>query len=462
MSGELDRRGFLRLSSGALVVSAAGTARAEAPAKKRKPDKAPPSERVRLGLIGVAGRGTSLLGSFKPLRDVDIVGVADVYEPHRGKAAKAVGETCQAYEDYRKLLDRKDVDGVVIATPTHWHGPIAIAACLADKDVYVEKPMTYNVHESLLLRKVAAERKRVTQVGTQIHAGANYKRIVEIVRSGILGKITHVRGWMVCNESPSGIGKPADSGPLSGLNWDFWLGSAPVSPFNINKFQKGWFRYFWDYGGGWMTAMAPHLIDLWFYALKDLVAPTGVAASGGRWAVDDNAETPDSQYVLYDFPGMTVMWSHSSANSYGYEFQSGAPTPTTRSKPDKTAVVPCSMKRRIGVVFQGTSGTLAANYGQHGLWTEGDRITDEDLKDVPSPPAHDHYDEFVQCIKTRKQPSCNVAYHHKVNLVCHLANIALRANRKIRWDSRAETIVGDAEAARMMTRDYRRPYTLPV
>jgi len=462
MNGDLDRRDFIRLSSGALVVSAGGAMGAERPASRPKPSKAPPSDRVRLASIGVAGRGTALLNSFKGLRDAEIVAAVDVYKPHRERAAKRAGENCQAYEDYREVLDRKDVDGVVIATPTHWHGPIALAACLADKDVYVEKPMTYNVRESLLLRKVAGERKRVTQVGTQIHAGANYKRVVELVRAGVLGKITHVRGWMVCNEAPDGIGKPADVEPLPGLNWDSWLGPAPVSPFNINKFRTGWFRYFWDYGGGWITAMAPHLIDLWFYALPDLTAPTGVAASGGRWVVDDNAETPDSQYVLYDFPGMTVMWSHSSANSYGYELQTGAPTPTTRSKPNKTAIVPCPMKRRIGVAFQGTHGTLAADYSKHGIWTEGGRIEDANLKDVPSPPAHNHYDEFVQCIKTRETPRCNVAYHHKVNLVCHLGNIALRVNRKIRWDDEAETLVGDAEAARMMTRDYRKPYALPV
>ncbi len=460
MNDDLDRRGFLRLSSGALVVSASGAA--AQPVGKTKPAKAPPSERVRLASIGVAGRGMSLLNSFKPLRDAEIVAAVDVYKPHREKAAKAAGGNCKPYEDYREVLDRKDVDGVIIATPTHWHAPIAIAACLADKDVYVEKPMTHSIHESLLLRKVAVERRRVTQVGTQIHAGANYKRVVELVRSGILGKITHVRGWMVCNESPSGIGTPADVAPPPGLNWDFWLGPAPKSPFNVNKFRTGWFRYFWDYGGGWMTAMAPHLIDLWFYALPELVAPTGVAASGGRWAVEDHAETPDSQYVLYDFPGMNVMWSHSSANSYGYELQTAAPTPTTRSTPTKTAIVSCPMRRRIGVAFQGTHGTLAADYGRHGIWTEGDRIKDEDLKDVPSPPAHNHYDEFVQCIKTRKQASCNVAYHHKVNLLCHLGNVALRVGRKIRWDQGAETIVGDDEAAGMMTRTYRKPYGLPM
>ncbi len=458
MNDPLNRRGFLQLSGGALAASAGAALAEEAQTAK----KSSANERVRIAHIGVAGRGTSLLKSFKPLKDAEIVAVADVYKPHREKAAKLAGPQCTAYEDYRHVLDRKDIDGVVIATPTHWHAPVAIAACLADKDVYVEKPMTHNIHESLTLKKVADDRKRVTQVGTQIHAGANYKRVAEIVWSGVLGKVTLVRGWMVCNEAPDGIGKPANSDPLPGLNWDLWLGPAPESPFNINKFKGGWFRYFWDYGGGWMTAMAPHLIDLWFYAMPELDQPLAVSASGGRWAVDDMAETPDSQYVTYDFPDVTLQWSHSSANSYGYEFQTAAPTPTTQSTPEKTAIVNCKMRRRIGVVFQGSHGTLAADYGRHGIWTEGDRIKQAQLDAIPSPPGHNHYDEFVQCIKTRKQPSCNVGYHHKTDLACHLGNIALRVNRKVHWDAKTQTIVGDNEAATLMTREYRAPYTLGV
>ena len=321
--------------------------------------------------------------------------------------------------------------------------------------------MTYSIEESLQFRKIAADQKRVTQVGTQIHGSANYRRVAQLVRSGVLGKITHCRAWMVCNEAPDGIGKPPNEPPPKGLDWDFWLGPAPVSPYNPNKFNGGRFRYFWDYGGGWMTGMAPHLLDLWFYAL-DIDAPTAVAASGGRWAVDDNAETPDTQYVTYDFPDMTMLWSHNSANSYGYEFQTPAPTPTTQSTSKKTALSTCPTRRRIGVAFQGTNGTLVANYGQHGIWTEGDRIKQSDLKDIPFPKAVNHYDEFVQCIKTRKQPSCNVAYHHYVNLACHLGNVALRAGRKIRWDNKAETIVGDPQAAALMTRNYRKPWTLPT
>jgi len=429
---KLSRREFLKRSgAAALALSGPFLARDSALGA---------NDRVSLGFIGLGGRGTSLLRQFKSYDDVLVGAVCDVYEKYLNRAAKIAGPESRTYKDFRKLLEQRNIDAVVVASPVHWHALHTIHACKAGRDVYVEKPLSHNIAEGEAMLKAARENGRVVQIGTQIHGGSNYKRVVEIVRSGALGKISVARTWLTCNQAPNGIGRPADTAPPDGLDWDMWLGPAPVSPFNPAKFYGGYFRYFWDYGGGWMTGMGPHILDLVFWAV-DLNPPLAAASSGGRYVIQDIAETPDTHEIVFDLPNLTMTWSQTEACSYGYELRGGS-----------------EMRRRLGIMFHGTNGTLVANYTQLEIFPEGNRMKEFELS--PPPPATDHYHEFIDCVKSRRLTSCDVAYAQKINIACHLGNISLRVGRKVHWDDKTKQIVGDEEADRLVSREYRPPWRL--
>ena len=213
------------------------------------------------------------------------------------RAQSAAGGTPEVYRDFRRVLDRKDIDAVVIATPDHWHGITTILACQAGKDVYCEKPLAHRIQEGRAMVQAAEKYKRVTQMGNLIHAGENYHRVVEIVRSGVLGKISKTRVWLAADRS--GLGRPQDGPPPAGCDYDFWLGPAPKRSFNPNRFTFNW-RYFWDYGGGILTDFCCHIVDLVHWAM-DVDAPRTISATGGRYALADNAEVPDTLEVTYEY-----------------------------------------------------------------------------------------------------------------------------------------------------------------
>lgn len=404
--------------------------------------KSSPNERIGLGFIGVGPRGMALLREFQQFPDVDIVAVCDVHQERVDKAVSATQGKAAGFKDFRRVLDRKDVDAVVIATPPHWHALISILACQAGKDVYCEKPMCLTVAEARAMVQAAERYKRVTQVGTQIHAGQNFRRVVEIVRSGMLGKITRVRVFVVQNIAPNGIGNPPDSEPPAGLDWDMWCGPARLRPFNPAIFNAHY--YFRDYAGcGLLHNMGPHVLDLAFWAL-DLKAPKSVAAVGGKLALQDISDVPDTLEAVYDFGDLVLTWTHSEACSFGFELHEGAGT-----------------GRRLGIVFHGTNGTLAANYGTFKLFPEGDRLDPNKLPEPSIPPSPGHTREWLDGIKTRQQPLCHFGYHYWIQLAISLGDIAFRVGRKIRWDDKNERVVGDEEANRLLTPTYRKPWSLP-
>ena len=228
--GTWTRREMLAASAlGAATLAARGAERRHSRTDKEAPreEQCRPSESIVLGFIGVGGMGTGLLNNFKGFPDVRIAAVCDVYEPHARRAQSAADGKPEVYHDFRKVLDRKDIDAVVIATPDHWHAIPTILACQAGKDVYCEKPLTHRIAEGRAVVNAAEKHKRVTQMGNLIHAGENYHRVVEIVRSGVLGTISKTRVWMAADRS--GLGKPADGDPPAGCDYDFWLGPAPTA-----------------------------------------------------------------------------------------------------------------------------------------------------------------------------------------------------------------------------------------
>lgn len=290
---EITRREFLKKTGGVAAAGMGLTALQisgeQVQAQEAKP--APPSEKIVVGIVGVAGRGRGHLNAFKNQPDVEIGAVCDVYEDHLQEALKIAGGNARAYKDFRELLEQKDLDAVVVATPPHWHPLISIYACQAGKDVYCEKPMFRYPAEGRAMVKAVRENKCVTQVGTQIHADNNFRRAVEIVRSGALGKIATVKIVCNLNEYPGGIGRPPDTAPPPGLDWDMWLGPAPVVPFNVTRFESGKHRYFKDYVGSWLMELGPHIVDLAFWGMEP-GEPKSASASGGRFVADDISDIP--------------------------------------------------------------------------------------------------------------------------------------------------------------------------
>jgi predicted dehydrogenase len=413
------------------------------------------SEKVRLILIGAGSRGNQLLDSFLPLPEAEIVGVVDVDDQHAGKTAERVktkkGNTPDAARDYRAMLDRKDVDGVIIATPDHWHALPAIQAVLAGKDVYVEKPVAHNVAEGQAMLRAARKTNRIMAVGTQQRSSTHFQRAVEIVRSGALGKVFWVQTWNFENISPTGLGKFADCDAPSYVDYERWLGPAPLRAFNPNRFHL-LFRWFFDYAGGMMSDWGVHLNDIVLWALN-AKGPKSVYTTGGIFTSDDNRDTPDTMQVVYEFPECVLTYSMRKGN--GLKFNG----------------------HDYGILFCGTDGSLMLDRSgfevipdqtvlPYGIkLVHGDRplrkidLKPDNAKGVDGQDAH--VKNFLECVKTRALPTCDIEIAHRSTNTCHLGNISYRLGRKLDWDVDTETIKNDTEANALLTREPRKGYELP-
>ena len=298
----------------------------------------PPSEKIRLGVIGCGEMGQGDLDCFFLNPEVECVVICDVDDARLAKGVelceKKRGKKPDTAKDFRRVLDRKDVDAVLIATPDHWHALPAVMACQAGKDVYVEKPLAKTIDEGRAMLEASRKHQRVVQMGSQWRSCRHIIEAGELARSGKLGKVSMVRAWAYLDWLPS-IGKPADGPPPAGVDYDRWLGPAPLRPFNPNRFHFN-FRWFWDYAGGLMTDWGVHLINMMMMGMGN-DAPRTVAASGGKFVFDDNSETPDSQVAVYEFPGCLMVWEHKAGLNNGLN------------------------SRSWGVEWSGTEGTIFLN-----------------------------------------------------------------------------------------------------
>ncbi len=400
-------------------------------------------ERIGLGFVGVAGRGYgALMQNFAAFPDVEIVAVCDVYAPHRERAVAYTEGRAKAYHDYKDLLADPHVQAVVVATPPHWHALITLDALAAGKDVYCEKPMCRYPAEGRLMAQYAAKYERITQVGTQIHATNNYRKCVNVVRSGELGEIFMVRNFCTMNDHSEGLGRPADTPPPAGLDWEAWLGPAPAAPFNMARFRDGMHRYFKDYVDSWLHELGPHIVELPFWALE-LPAPLTVTSSGGRRTTDSMADVPDTMETVWEFPDRLMTWSLMQGNSF--HFGIGNPGPG----------------RHLGIVFHGTKGTLVANYGLCEIYdADGKRLPDKEYPEaVPVSPGQER--EFIDGVKSRTECSCSFQNHLPMHTALNLAHLALQLGRKLQWDDAAGQVLNDDEANRLLAPQYRAPYRLP-
>lgn len=406
------------------------------------------NDRLNIAIIGCGRMGRYNLEVQKGTGLVNIAAVCDVYEPNMQEALKMAGGEAKGYSDFRHILDRQDIDAVVIATPDHWHALQTTLACDAGKDVFVEKPASITVAEGRRMVDVARRTGKIVQVGTMQRSSEVFQNTVKIVQSGALGKISFVRTWIVGNEYPDGIGNPPDEDPPSNLNWDLWLGPAPKRPFNWNRFGVGdrWstFRYFWDYAGGMMTDWGVHLLDIVLWAMQEK-APNTVMASGGKFYLTDNRDTPDTLHINYQFDNFVLTFSNQVLNDRGIDGQT------------------------YGIEFYGSSASLFVDRGGYSIMPqEGGRFDPKNMPDnVPikfnsSDSGNDaHARNFINSIKTRERPISDIEIGHRSTSISLLGNIAYRTQERLEWDAEKELIKNSDKANALLSYDYREPWALP-
>ncbi len=435
-NAESTRRQFLGTTTAGALAATAAAARPwhHAAATTATPG---PNDSIHLGLIGCGARGAEqVMPSFQKLPGVRMVAVCDVNAKRLAAVRqKAGGDRVAAYHDFRKLLDDKSVDAVIVATQAHWHALITVAACQAGKDVYVEKPLATTIDEGRAMVEAARRHNRVVQMGSQWRSCQHIIEAAEMVRSGKLGKVGLVRGWAYLDWLPS-IGHKPDCEPPPGVDYDMWLGPAPKRPFNPNRFHFN-FRWFWDYAGGLMTDWGVHLINMMLMGMG-MEPPRSAYASGGKFVLDDDSETPDSQIAVYEFPTFTLVWEHKAGLNNGLN------------------------GRSWGVQWSGSEGTIILNDSGWEIITERKQANlDSQRKPGSGNPRPAHVRNFLDCVRSRKQPVLNLEVGHHVSTVAHLGNIAYRSGRKVVWDPVKERIVDDREADRLVGVKYRKPWSLP-
>ncbi len=408
------------------------------------------NDRVRLGFIGLGNRGDQVLDAFLAHKDAEVVALCDLYQPYLDFAAKKTGGTAKQYKDYRRVLDAKDIDAVVIGTPDHWHATQMIQACEAGKDVYVEKPLSLKVNEGRRMVEAGKKHQRVVQVGIHRRSIAFCREAAEIVRDGAIGKVTAARAFHIQNEWPKGIGNPPDTEPPSDFDWEGWQGPAPRRKYNKNRtFYR--FRWFYDYSGGQVTNFGVHYLDFIHWALGQ-TAPLAVTAMGGRFAgMDDNREIPDTMEVIWHYPGDTLV-TFSQFNATAAQW----------SMPG------CEVELR------GTKGTLY-------LFGNGYEIVPDDIKQHEFPARRPdnreaeklyqitkrmieprkiqpggsgdtapHARNFLNCVKSRAQCNCDIETGHRSTSTTLLANIAHQTKSLLTWDAKAERFTNHAGANKLL------------
>jgi len=417
------------------------------------------NERIGIGFIGFGLIGKRHVLDFGEQSDVNRVAIAEVHRGRLEEARGLIGGGVKGYHDFRKLLDDADVQAVVVSTPDHWHALMTMLACAAGKDVYVEKPLTLFVREGSWMVDIARRHRRVVQVGTQQRSGAHYQRARQLIQAGHIGKVSSVRMHSWRNIMP-GYGAPPDQDPPPELDWEMFLGPAPFRRYNPNRAIYH-FRWFWDYSGGQMTNLGAHALDIvhWYLGVQ---GPRSVSSTGGRFSLRDNGETPDTQDVLIEYAGWIASWSHREAargvaDPYPLEFlgprgclaisRRGFVVTADRKVAPANTVPQFSDRHPVG-------GPVRMEETEASYWTES--VKDESGDGRVQ--FKQHVRDFLDCIKSRRAPIADLESGHRVATVCHLANISLRVGRRIRWDADKEEILGDAEAARMLTRPYRSPW----
>jgi len=433
-----SRRKFLKNSA----IAAAGLT--IAPAFSGTIKGIPASDRINIGLIGCNGQGFSNLSAFLRNPEVECLALCDIDESVLNRRAANVEKIrgkkpANLYRDWRKLIDNKDINLVIVGTPDHWHCMQMVAACEAGKDVYCEKPIGRTIEECNLMVKAAAKYKSVVQVGQWQRSDPHWQDAVNFINSGKLGKIRLVRVFSYQGWCPT-IPVLADEPVPAGVDYDMWLGPAPKRPFNRNRFHFT-FRWFWDYAGGLMTDWGVHLLDYALFGMN-VTAPKSIMAMGGKYGYPDDAcETPDSLQTIYEFNGFNVLWDHAIGIDDG------------------------AYGRNHGLGFVGENGTLVVDRGGWEVIPEkvNNKIRMEavPLKKGTNEGMKNHVKNHLDCIKSRN-PDTNASIEIGAHIAkfSALGNIAYRTGKKLVWDGTKFT--NDTDANKYLIPEYREPWKLPV
>jgi predicted dehydrogenase len=446
---KVTRREFLGKSAYTLAGTTALIAGFESAAYVQAASrKVSPVDKIHIALIGSGGMGKANLSDFLRIPEVECLAIADVDEKHLAEGIKIVEENRSkkpdAYKDFRKIIDRQDIDAVIVATPDHWHALPTIYACQSGKDVYVEKPLATTIEEGRAMVNAAHRFNRIVQVGTQQRSAEHFRDAVSFVRSGKLGKLRMLRSWTYLDWK-GGLGHPPDEKPPVHIDYDFWLGPAPKRPYNPMRVHHN-FRWFWDYSGGLMTDWGAHMVDVVMWAMQE--DPKGAMAIGGKYGFpDDIRETPDTQQSIVEFKSFSLLWEHMIGCGIG------------------------PWQREHGVEFHGENGILVVDRGGWEVHSETDSFNQPNrinrMQSVPRQSSSrdyhfTHVKNFLDCLRSRKKPVADVEIGHKSVIACHLANIAVRLQRYVHWDADKEKITGDPEGQKLVKSHYRKPWVLPV
>lgn len=401
------------------------------------------NEKLVCGLIGAKGMGFSNLRAFLRQPNTECAAICDVDEnilnQRIAETEKIQGSKPKGFKDFRDLLEEPGIDVIIIGTPDHWHCIQFVYAAQEGKSIYCEKPLANSIEELNIMERAVERYNVVVQVGQWQRSDKHWQDAIKFVHSGQLGKIRTVRTWSYQGWMKS-VPVVPDSNPPAGVDYDFWLGPAPKRPFNQNRFHFT-FRWFWDYAGGLMTDWGVHVIDYGLFGMN-AKAPKSVMSMGGKFAYPEDAcETPDTQQVLYEFDGYTMLWDHSIGIDGGFH------------------------GRRHGVGFVGNNGTLVVDRAGWEVIPEGgDKPAMEriELQKGDGEGLNNHLKNFIECIKDRKKtPNTNVAIAANTARVCHLGNIALKTGRRLYWDAGTSRFIDDEKANSYLTPSYRAPWELP-
>jgi predicted dehydrogenase len=416
------------------------------------------NDRLRMGYIGLGNRGDQVHDAFLEHGDQQTAAVCDLRDDYMDFAIKKSRAAPKKYRDYHALLDDKDVDAVVVATPDHWHALMFIDACNAGKDVYVEKPLSLTVVEGRKMVEAAGRTRRVSQVGTQRRSTASLREAAEFVRSGGIGHVTIAKSYHIGNEWPHGIGNPPDVDPPNPKEWDQWLGPAPKVPYNQNRaYYK--FRWFYNYSGGQLTNFGVHNVDMIRWCLG-VEYPRRVTALGGKYVMQDNREIPDTLEVIWDYDKTLVTFSQydasaARANPPGAEIELRGTRGTMYLMSGRWEVVP---EQLTDLDF--FARTPLDRVSERAYRTSRKALIEPKKNGTGVESTESHARNFLDCVKSRAKCNADVLIGHVSTATTLLGNIAHKTGSLLEWDGHTERFTNNEAANRLLSYKYRAPYKL--
>ncbi|REK10479.1 MAG: gfo/Idh/MocA family oxidoreductase [Planctomycetota bacterium] len=432
-----DRREFLKYTAG-------GAAVAGATALAKTARAAGANEKLTVALVGPGGMGSSHLRQLGANREVDLAWVCDVDEGRLDKAAQTAetlsGRKPQKTKDMRQVFDDKSVDAVWIATPDHWHAPATILACDAGKHVYVEKPCSHNIREGRLMIEAARRNKRVVQVGTQTRSTTEVREGMQKLADGVIGDVLVAKAWNSQRRSSIGHEEPTD--PPSTLDYDLWVGPAPMVPYQKNLLPSIW-RWWYNFGAGDMGNDGVHDLDIARWGLGVEGHPSSIVAMGGKYFFDDDQQFPDTQYVVFEYPGQGK-----NGQTKQLIFEQRIWSPYVQEGWEN------------GDAYYGTEGMMIlGKKGGYKIFGPRNKLIEEVSYDGPNLPGH--HANFIQCIREGGRPHADIEINHLTTTLCHLGNIATRVRAALEFDPATERITNSADAAALVRREYRDHWAVP-